>query len=148
MCDELKNFLDQIYTTSDKDEKQKRDFTPEKYDYMNIKQQKGRSMEKIFFKTFHIAGFTYYNGVHAFSQLKIGSLLELKYEENNKHDDFAVALYFENKKIGYIPKSDNKSIAKILASGYPIFEAVVQQLLPDEHPEQQVRVAVFVIPKK
>ena len=35
---------------------------------------------------FDIAGFTYYEGVLAFSELKIGVQLQLKLEEENKFD--------------------------------------------------------------
>ncbi len=105
-------------------------------------------MERVFLKSFLIAGFSYYEGAFVFDKMKIGSKLKLKTEPKNVHDEFAVALYFNDKKIGYIPREENKEIAIILNAGHEIFEAVVQQLSPEEHPERQVRVGLFVLPNK
>lgn len=42
---------------------------------------------------FHIAGFTFYEGVLAFSQLQAGTELLLKPEPDNRHDENAVAIW-------------------------------------------------------
>lgn len=97
-------------------------------------------------KSFYIAGFTYYEGALAFQHLHIGTKLKLVAEPKNRHDDYAVALYFNQFKLGYIPARQNRTIAMLLNNGYNVFKAVVQQIDPHEHPEQQVRVAVFVKP--
>lgn len=103
-------------------------------------------MDNIFFKSFHVAGFSYYQGAYVFRDLSIGSKIEIRLDENNTHDEHAVELRFKDHKIGYIPKSDNKEISILMKSGYNIFEAVVQQLSPNAHPEQQVRVGLFIVP--
>ncbi len=105
-------------------------------------------MERVFLKSFLIAGFSYYEGAYVFDKLKIGSKLELKAETGNVHDEFAIELYFEGRKVGYVPREENREIAIILRAGHDIFEAVVQQLSPDKHPEKQVRVALFVVPPR
>ena len=105
-------------------------------------------MDNIFFASFHIAGFSYYQGAYVFGDLKIGSKLEILLDEENKHDEFAIELRFNGYKIGYIPRDENREIALILRAGYNIFEAVVQQLSPKAHPEQQVRVGLFLVPNK
>ncbi len=101
-------------------------------------------MAKIFFDSFYIAGFTYYEGAYVFDKLKIGSTLEIKPDTKNKHDEFAVEILFEGKKLGYIPRGKNRDVAIILRAGYDIFEAVVQQISSEEYPEEQVKVGVFV----
>ncbi len=65
------------------------------------------------FKT-HIAGFSYWNGPKVFEKLKIGSKLTMKREKDNFYDSYAVALYFENEKIGFLPREDNRIIAGFL----------------------------------
>ncbi len=105
-------------------------------------------MEHIFLKSFHVAGFTYYEGAFVFNELKIGTKIDLIYEEGNVHDDFAVELRYKGKKLGYIPREQNKEIAIILKAGHEIFDAVVQQISKDTHPEKQVRVGVFVKTKR
>ena len=103
-------------------------------------------MDPIFLKSFYIAGFSYYQGVYVFDQLKIGTLLELVPDEKNTHDDFAVEIRFKDKKLGYIPRNENKEIAIVMKAGYRIFQCIVQQVNPNAHPEEQVRVAVYVLP--
>ena len=103
-------------------------------------------MSNIFMKSFHVAGFTYYQGAYIFGDMKIGSRIEVKLEQNNIHDEHAVELSFNGRKIGYIPKLENKEVVVLLKAGYEVFEAVVQQLSPEEHPEQQVRIALYVVP--
>jgi len=105
-------------------------------------------MENLFLKSFHVAGFSYYQGALLFGEMSIGSRIEIVADKNNKYDEHAIELRFKGHKIGHIPKSENQEISKIINSGYDIFEAVVQQLSPEEHPERQVRVAIFVISSK
>lgn len=104
-------------------------------------------MASIFLKSFYVAGFTYYQGAIVFGDMKIGSRLEIKLDENNVHDDNAVELRFNGQKIGYLPREENQEVAVLLKAGYKIFESVVQQLSPEAHPEQQVRAALYVIEK-
>ena len=94
---------------------------------------------------FCIAGFTYWDGVEALAGVKIGSRLVLSCERDNPYDPEAVALYFGNAKLGYIPKSKNKQISQFLFFGHEIFEAFVCQIDLDEHPERQIRVAIKLI---
>ena len=108
----------------------------------------GMKMDYLFLTSFHVAGFSYYQGAFLFDELKIGSRIELVPEANNIHDESAVELRFNGKKIGYIPRGENSEISTILKAGHDIFIGVVQQVSPAEHPEQQVRVAVFVTRSK
>lgn len=104
-------------------------------------------MDKVFLKSFHIAGFSYHQGASVFNELSIGTKLEIASDSKNIHDDSAVELRYKGKKIGYVPAEKNEEISAILKAGYKIFECVIQQLSPEKHPEQQVRVGVFVTPK-
>jgi len=100
--------------------------------------------EHIYYKSMHIAGFKYYEGAFVFSDLNVGQRLEMVADPSNQYDDNAVEFHFEGKKIGFIPRSKNYSISKMLLAGHEIFEAVVQQLSPNENPERQVRVGIFI----
>ena len=35
-----------------------------------------------------------------------------------------------------------------MKAGHDIFKGVVQQISPDEHPEQQIRIGVFIVDNK
>ena len=92
---------------------------------------------------FSIAGFSYYEGAIAFSELKIGTELTLTLEPENKYDNNAVALYFQDLKLGFMPRDENRIIAKLLKLGFNNFEARVQKLDDKEHPEAQIDVILY-----
>jgi hypothetical protein len=97
------------------------------------------------FANFHIAGFTYYNGVDVFENLKIGAELMLKAEPENRFDPNAVAIYYQEEKLGFVPRKENPMLHKFLNLGYSdIFEVKISQVLPEAHPEQQIRVVVRI----
>ena len=94
---------------------------------------------------FHIAGFTFWDGCRAFSELKVGIPLKLVREDGNKFDPYAVAIYYEGYKLGFVPRGDNELICQFLDLGYTeIFDARVQRISPEAHPEKQVGVVVFL----
>ncbi len=97
------------------------------------------------FLSFNIAGFSYHDGCEVFDQLKIGSPLRLIREEDNRYDPNAVAVFFGDTWLGYVPRQKNNELALLMDMGYDdIFVARIQQLNPQAHPEQQVSVVVFV----
>jgi hypothetical protein len=97
------------------------------------------------FDDFHIAGFTYHDGVDVFNELKIGTDLALVAEPENKYDNYAVAVYFHEHKLGYVPRGKNKYISKFLNFGHTdIFDIKVNRISPEEHPEHQIGVVVKI----
>lgn len=92
-----------------------------------------------------IAGFTYWDGCMAVEKLKIGTKLQLVRDENNKFDPYAVAIFLDDLKLGYIPRGENHDLSKFLEMGYEdIFEVRVNKLDLDEHPEEQVGIIVYI----
>ena len=80
-------------------------------------------MERRHFINFDIAGFTYWDGTLAFQELIIGTKLQLRREEDNKFAPYAVAIYYKDYKLGFIPRDKNKEISKLCEQGYTgIFE--------------------------
>lgn len=94
---------------------------------------------------FNIAGFTYYEGVLAFSELKIGVQLQLKLEEENKYDARAVAIYYNGFKLGFVPRSENRIIYKLLKVGIDCLEVRIQRVDKTENPENQIGVVIHLI---
>jgi hypothetical protein len=47
--------------------------------------------------------------------------LNMKREGDNKFDEFAIALYFDKNKIGYIPRDKNEVIARLMDAGKQFF---------------------------
>jgi len=98
---------------------------------------------------FSIAGFSFYNGVDVFEELKIGTELQLQAEENNKFDPYAVLVLYKDQKLGYVPRQQNKELHKFLLMGYnDIFTAKINRVAPEEHPENQIGVLVRIKEKK
>lgn len=110
-----------------------------------MKAKENRPVKKVHLANFHIAGFGYWEGCEAFNELKIGSRLDLVREEDNKFDPYAVAIYYGDFKLGYVPRSENHDISKFLDMGLDdIYETRITRITPDVHPEQQVEVIVYV----
>lgn len=64
-----------------------------------------------------VAG-TYYHHPEKFAQdIVPDSIITLKREPKNQYDSLAVALYFGDLKIGYLPKAKNEVIAKLMDAG-------------------------------
>ena len=94
---------------------------------------------------FHIAGFGYWDGCEAFEHLKIGTRLDLVREEDNQFDPYAVAIYYKDLKLGFIPRDSNHEISKYLDMGWEdLYEVRVTRVTPDAHPESQVEVVVHI----
>ena len=109
-----------------------------------MKQDKKQEMKR-HLANFHIAGFGYWDGCEAFEHLKIGTLLELVREEENHFDPYAVAIYYHEYKLGYIPRGDNNEISKYLDMGWNnLYEVRVTRVTPDAPPESQIEVIVYI----
>lgn len=65
----------------------------------------------------NVAGFRYYRGQNVWPEIKPGDPVILKREPCNPHDRKAVALYWFNQKLGYVPRVDNSVIANLLDQG-------------------------------
>ncbi|GAL70190.1 HIRAN domain-containing protein [Jejuia pallidilutea] len=105
-------------------------------------------MQRDYFLRFNIAGFSYYEGAIAFRKLRIGKKLKLKPEPTNTYDKHAVEIYFKNYKLGYVPKQDSRKIALLLKYGFDKFQARVQQIHSDCHPESQIDVILYLEDKE
>ena len=91
----------------------------------------------------HIAGFTYYDGLDVIESLKLGTQVILKSEPENPHDPNAVAIYFENTKLGYIPQYKNSAISTLMYFGHgDILDAKINSRNLEANPENQFRIVV------
>jgi len=50
--------------------------------------------------------------------------LEMKREGKNEFDEFAIALYFKEVKVGYIPKDKNQVIARLMDAGKAFYSTI------------------------
>jgi hypothetical protein len=65
-------------------------------------------------------------------------------EPNNRYDEHAVIVAFEGKKLGYLPRSQNKNVSKILQAGYDAYEARIQSLYTQNPMYERIEICLRV----
>lgn len=101
-----------------------------------------------FYRTFNVAGFSYYDGLDVVNEMQVGSKLRIEAEPNNPYDPNAVVIFFEDTKIGYVPRGENKEISKFLQLGHTdLFQVFINRKNLEEHPEEQIGVVVKITDK-
>ena len=102
-------------------------------------------MKKEHLSHFNIAGFTYYDCALVFQKLNIGTKLNLVLEPDNKYDARAIAIYYKDHKIGFVPRTENRILYKLLMVGLKRnLQVVIQRVSKNEHPENQIQVVVHL----
>ena len=91
-----------------------------------------------------IAGFQFHRGDKIWQSLGVGEELTLVRESSNTHDPDAVALYFHEDKLGYVPRGDNRAIAQMLDRGESL-EARISKLLVEEDPWERIRITISLV---
>ena len=116
--------------------------------------------KKLYYMESHLAGRQYYEADEAWDRLKIGTLLRLERDLDNRFDRYAVAVMLDvttegSKKpkevtvetfhLGYLPAHENKEIAVLLEMGWNnVFECRISKIDPSAHYENQIRLKICV----
>ncbi len=90
---------------------------------------------------FSIAGFQYHDGPKRLHHLRTGECLELTAEPDNPHDEFAVRIERRGVMLGYVPRSDNRHLHRLLRQGARLSCGIVE-VNRKAPPWNQVRVEV------
>ncbi len=90
----------------------------------------------------YIAGFQYYQGTEIENKLQQNKLLTLKREPTNEYDKYAVEVYCHHTKLGYLPREENRVIARMMDQGIEV-KARITKYNPDKSPYRRVKVVVF-----
>ena len=77
-----------------------------------------------------IVGIYYQRKGEYLSKLQGKTQLELRSEPNNKHDKFAVSVWHNNEKLGYLPRDINKPFFKALNSNKLILTCFLGCYIP------------------
>ena len=104
-----------------------------------------KSYTKIYLLQCFVAGFRYYRGPALLEAMKAGDMLELVREPNNEHDESAIALHFNNEKIGFIPAQENEMLSRLLDARVVELMAEITHLEPDAATWENVQIAVYVL---
>jgi hypothetical protein len=93
---------------------------------------------------FRIAGFQYHQGPFILDELRPGDELELVREATNPHDHRAVALYRGKAHMGYVPRSRNRPVARLLDQECALL-CRITAVDPDAEPWNAVAVSILVL---
>ena len=110
----------------------------------------GKSIETKQYQKFYllqsfVRGFRHYEGPSLISQMKEGDMLELVREPDNEYDPSAIALHWNERKIGFVPAEDNEILSKLLDIGIPELIAEITFLQPAAAAWENVRIAISVL---
>lgn len=78
-----------------------------------------------------IKGWQYHAGNRCITQLQEGAKLQLQCEPDNLHDKNAVAVYWQQYKLGYVPRYENTAVSQMLNRGETL-QATVSQIKQPE----------------
>jgi HIRAN domain len=104
-----------------------------------------KQFRKIYLLQCFVAGFRFYEGMQLLGQMKAGDLLELRREPANEHDECAIALYWQNNKIGYVPGDTNEMLSHLLDANALSLFAVITHLEKGAKPWEHVAIAVYFV---
>jgi hypothetical protein len=98
--------------------------------------------KKYYLLQFFVAGFRFYKGMELLESMNEGDLLELVREHENEHDECAIALYWNNEKIGFIPREENMILSRLIDANALGLIAEITHLNKEVQPWENVHVAV------
>jgi len=100
--------------------------------------------QKVLINKFTVAGFQYYTGPKLIDFVRPGDSLLLAAEPNNRHDEFAVRILYHDKHIGYVPRSDNRHISRLLQEKVRL-ACSVAEAHPASPPWEMLQIEVFLV---
>ena len=94
-----------------------------------------------------LAGYQYHRASGVWSFLRVGEVLRLHREPANPHDPNAIAVWYKNEHLGYVPRRENRTLAQLMDRGERL-EARIVRLLEDENPWRRIRFRVDLKPER
>lgn len=88
-----------------------------------------------------VAGFQYHDGEAVWSRLSAGDPLRLLREPGNPHDRRAVAVYWGDAKLGYVPRVANTAVSQMMDRGERL-TARIEHLRESRDPWKRVGVSI------
>ncbi len=90
-----------------------------------------------------LAGFQYHGAAIHWDALREGDPLQLVREPDNPHDPRAVRVEWRGIMLGYLPRAENREVAREMDRGTPL-SARIGKLSDDPNPWKRLRVDVLV----
>ena len=97
--------------------------------------------KKLFFMDCHLAGRKYHDADEVWDDLKVGTVLKLERDKENRFDPYA-----DEYLLGYIPRGENETISNFIEMGWGnIFECRISKIDSEVHPERQIELVVKIL---
>lgn len=90
-----------------------------------------------------LAGFQYYDGKVLWDDMRVGDVLKLVREPQNPHDANAVRVDWKSQPLGYVPRRDNRDVARQMDRGAPV-QARIVNLKEARNPWQRIEFEIFI----
>lgn len=106
--------------------------------------------KNLFFKECHLAGRQYHDVDEVWNELKVGTVLRLERDFDNRYDEDAVAVMYDAEDgetyfLGYVPSHDNDVLAAFLGMGWnKCFTCRISKLNPEAHYENQIHFTIRI----
>jgi HIRAN domain. len=94
-------------------------------------------------QTSPLAGFQHHEGETVWPVLRPGDRLTLAREPHNRYDPQAVRVEWKGFMLGYVPRAENRAVARLLDGGARL-EARVADMRESHNPWDRVRMEIMV----
>lgn len=101
--------------------------------------------QRIYLLQSFIRGFRFYEGPNLLGKMQEGDMLQLIREPKNEHDSCAIALYFNEKKVGFLPRENNEMLSKLMDAEIIQFQAEITHLKPEAQAWENVHIVIYVL---
>ena len=99
---------------------------------------------KVLVQSSPLAGFQFYAGKTLWDEMQEGDALALLREPDNAHDANAIRVEWRGRKLGYLPRAENRAVAVEMDRGGKV-EARIARLHRHRDPWKRIQIEVFVV---
>jgi len=99
---------------------------------------------KVLVQSSPLAGFQFYAGRELWDEMRVGDPLTLAREPENAHDAKAVRVEWRGRKLGYLPRAENRAVAEEMDRGGRV-TARIARLNRHLDPWKRIQIEVFVV---
>ncbi|PJJ07226.1 HIRAN domain-containing protein [Flavobacterium sp. 1] len=104
-----------------------------------------KQYQKVYLLQCFVRGFQYYEGPKIVNQINSSGLLEMVHEPDNEYDPCAIALHFNNQKIGFIPMESNEVLSVLLDTKLLDLQAEITHIEPNASDWESIYVAIYAM---
>ncbi|PWB53125.1 MAG: HIRAN protein [Nitrosomonadales bacterium] len=98
---------------------------------------------RVYLQSSRLAGFKYYEGRKLWPQLRVGDALTLVREADNPYDGNAIAVEWQGRKLGHVPRADNAALARFMDHGQQL-EARISALPKEKRRGRWIEFEVYM----